>query len=288
MLTVLFWNFAFTPAMERMGALDVLASLAHAHAVDILALADTKARPGDVLAALNEASKAFDLAPEPPGEHPGIQFYTRFPGTEFPPFRSDRRLDVRRLRLAGYQEMLLAAIHFFDRRNYDPGDQASKASGVYQTLRDAERDVGHTRTVVFGDLNMNPFEPGLLNSEIGFAALPTRELARRHSSDGAPRFYNPMWSRLGREAPGPPGTYYYDNVSKPLNHFWHHLDQVLIRPALFGAFPDEEFRILTTAPGRGGSAINLVQSTGKHWKIDYSDHLPILFKLDPPKEVADA
>jgi hypothetical protein len=62
----------------------------------------------------------------------------------------------------------------------------------------------------------------------------------------------------------------------------------LVRPALFEAFPDEEFRILTSLPGPDGIPLDLIRSTGKHWKLACSDHLPILFKLDPPKEINNA
>ncbi len=74
-----------------------------------------------------------------------------------------------------------------------PEEQAAKATGVYRTLRDAEIDREHTRTVLFGDMNMNPFETGMINFESGFASVPTRSLANRHSDEefqGTQRFYN--------------------------------------------------------------------------------------------------
>ncbi len=40
--------------------------------------------------------------------------------------------------------------------------------------------------------------------------------------------------------------------------------------------------LLRSFPG-----IDLIRSTGKHWDLKYSDHLPILFKLDLPKELND-
>lgn len=290
MLTFLFWNFPCKDRIERSDALAALARTAHQHRVDVLVLAETQADLEEVLSALNVDLAAYELADDPPAPHPRIWFFTRFPGRNLPPFLADDRLDVRRFRWQDRQEVLIAAIHFYDRRNYTPEEQAAKATGVYRTLRDAEIDCKHTRTILFGDLNMNPFETGMVNFVSGFASVPTRILAERHSAEevqGTQRFYNPTWSRLGREVPQPPGTYYFDSVSKPLNIFWHHLDQVLVRPALFEAFPDEEFRILTSIPGPDGSPVDLIRSTGKHWALVYSDHLPILFKLDLPKELKD-
>jgi hypothetical protein len=289
LVNIMFWNYRWRKGRPP-DHLPALARTVHHHDIEILVLADTEARPAEVLGALNNGGMVFESAEYPPEPHPNISFYTRFPAKDLPPFRADDRLDIRRLQLPGRQEVLLAAIHYYDRRNYDIRDQAARASGTHRTIRDAELDRRHNRTVLFGDLNMNPFEDGMISSE-GFAAMATRELAERHGSADylePQRFYNPAWSRLGRQAPHPSGTHYYKNVSKPMNLFWHHLDQVLIRPSLYAAFSDEDFKILTSIPGPAGDAIELVRSTGKHWELNYSDHLPILFALNPPEEPAHA
>jgi hypothetical protein len=293
MFTILFWNFPCGDDRSQPEALAAMARMTRYHGVDVLVLAETRARPDDVLGVLNTGGVAYELAEDPPAPHPRIRFYTRFPSSDLAPFRADDRLDVRRLRWEDKAEVLLAAIHFYDRRNYTPEEQAALAPGVYRTLREAEIDAGHSRTVLFGDFNMNPFEAGMISFKGGFAAMSTRDLASRHSEDGplgSKRFYNPSWSRLGRELPEAPGTHYFKNVSKPLNLFWHHLDQVLVRPALFevDAFPDEKFQILTSVPDSEGGPVDLVRSTGKHWDTLHSDHLPIVFKLDPPEERDDA
>jgi Endonuclease/Exonuclease/phosphatase family len=289
LVNVIFWNYPCKRKRRLPDLLPALARTVRHHDIDILVLADTEARPAEVLDALNGGSTIFEAAESPPRPHPSIQFYTRFPAKDLPPYRADDRVDIRRLRVAGRQEVLLAAIHFYDRRNYSIDDQAAKAPAVYRTIRDAEHDSQHNRTILFGDLNMNPFEAGMINFESGFASMATRELADRHGDPDyrrPQRFYNPTWSRLGRQAPHPSGTHYYKNVSKPTNVFWHHLDQVLIRPSLYGAFSDESFKILTSIPGPAGTPLELIRSTGKHWELSYSDHLPILFALDPPEETA--
>ena len=130
----------------------------------------------------------------------------------------------------------------------------------------------------------------LIDPDNGFGAMQSRSLASRHSTEvhrGSQRFYNPMWSRLGRELPEPPGTHYWGNVGDPFNVYWQSLDQVLIRPALLAAFRDSDFRIPTSIPGTDRPSENLIRSTGKHWEIEISDHLPILFKLDLPKEMGN-
>lgn len=256
--------------------------------VDILALAESTAEPETVLSRLQNDDNRFD---RPVETHPRVQFFTRFPGQHLEPFRSDERLDVRRLRLPGHQEVLVGAIHLFDRRNFGDADSRySRCHAVRQTLTDAERDARHRRTILMGDFNMNPFEKGMIDPNIGFGAVLSRELAARLSldNDSPPRFYNPMWARSGRSLPEPPGTYYWNNVVEPLNIFWHCLDQVLIRPQLLGTFRDESLEILTSILGPGGETIDLFRSARKHWVVQISDHLPILFRLDLPDGVDHA
>lgn len=79
-------------------------------------------------------------------------------------------------------------------------------------------------------------------------------------------FYNPMWSRLGDESAGPPGTYFYDGGSGTEKYFWHTFDQVLLRPGLLQAYETGHLEILTgigTFPLDGGP----------------SDHSPVLLRL---------
>jgi hypothetical protein len=279
-LNVLFWNFN----CEESDPAAVLARVAQHFEVDVLAVAESTADSETVLIHLRSNDPAFE---RPTETHPRVQFFTRFPGEFLEPFRSDERLDGRRLRLPGRKEILIGGIHAFDRRNFgDQDSRYSKCHSVRQTLREAERDAGHNRTILMGDFNMNPFEKGMVDPNVGFGAVLNRDLALRLSGgDGSsPRFYNPMWARLGRRIPDPPGTFYWDKVAEPLNIFWHCLDQVLIRPELLDTFDDESLRILTSIPGSGGEMIDLIRSARKHWIVQVSDHLPIRFRLNLPAE----
>jgi len=279
-LNVLFWNFNCGESDPAV----ILARVVRHNNVDVLALAESTAHPETLLTRLREDDGRFDRPTEP---HPKVQFFTRFPREQLEPFRSDERLDVRRLRVPGTREILIAAIHAYDRRNFgDPDSRYSKCFSVRQTLCDAERDAGHRRTILMGDFNMNPFEKGMIDPNVGFGAVLNRDLALRLSEgqDAPPRFYNPMWARLGRRFPEPPGTFYWNDIAEPLNIFWHHLDQVLIRPELLDTFDDASLRILTSIPGSDGEMIDLIHPARKHWVVRISDHLPVLFRLDLPDE----
>ena len=147
-----------------------------------------------------------------------------------------------------------------------------------QQIEEAEKLVGHRQTVIVGDLNMNPFDPGVIASDC-FHGVMDKKIAKRgrRKVDGQDRefFYNPMWSLLGDESMGPPGTYYYDASSRPLNYYWHMFDQVLLRPELVPLFPSDDLRILTDA-----GSDSLMKSRGIPDSRGASDHFPLLFRLN--------
>lgn len=62
-------------------------------------------------------------------------------------------------------------------------------------------------------------------------------------------FYNPMWSHYGDEPSGPPRTYFYRG-SRPITHFWHMFDQVLLRLSLLEYYAPDALQIVTMIGGR--------------------------------------
>jgi hypothetical protein len=237
------------------------------------------------LEALRNEDRAFEapLNPADPDQLGRFKFFCRFRGQDLQPWVADDRLDARRLRRAGFEDILLAAFHYIDPRNNSPEKQREGLSRYKQTLLEAERKAGHTRTVLFGDLNMNPFAIGMLEPRRGLGAMITWDLAEAHSelADGGPhRFYNPMWSVMGRA--DAPGSYYWKET-EPKNPYWNCIDAVLLRPEMRGVFVDDSLRILSCIPDSTGTEVALYRKAEKHWQILYFDHLPILFDLILPQ-----
>lgn len=139
-----------------------------------------------------------------------------------------------------------------------------------------EDSLGHQNTVVIGDLNSNPYDPGVISTE-GLHAVQSRRIAARGSRLVAGErftfFYNPMWSHFGDTGASPPGTYYYDNSSTS-ELFWYMLDQVLIRPTLLPLFRNDSLEIITSI-----GETSLLTKDGRPDARAASDHLPIMFAL---------
>jgi hypothetical protein len=160
-------------------------------------------------------------------------------------------------------------------------DRNDRCIGFAQAIREAERVRGNDRTVAVGDLNLNPFDDGLLGVR-GLSALGDRRTVRRKSPrrfgrvqvQEFPLYYNPMWSHFGDAVP-PAGTYYYDQSSPEVDPLWNIFDQVLLRPALLDRFRTKALKVLTT-----DGVVSFVWEDGRPNGDVYSDHLPVCFQLD--------
>ena len=193
---------------------------------------------------------------------------------------------LRKLKAPGCVEILIRAVHLASGLHRTPAERKDDSSPTVLAIREAQREIGHARSVIVGDFNLDPFEDGMVFTN-GFGAMMTKELVRSIAPTPDKRlghFYNPMWGRMGRDIDdGAPGTYYWD-ASRPSNIYWNYLDQVLIGYDLLDRFPDDRFRILTSVPVSGEDR-QLIRKKEIHWGIELSDHLPILFDIDLSEEM---
>ncbi len=106
------------------------------------------------------------------------------------------------------------------------------------SIKSAEKKFSHSRTILVGDLNMNPFERGVVSAN-GLHAVMSQEIAEEKElviqGKTYPFFYNPMWSMMGDVSPGAAGTYFYRNAEHTV-YFWNTFDQVLVRQELLEYF----------------------------------------------------
>ena len=268
-ITFLFWNVNRQPLQEQ------IARLAETHSVDVLMLAECIIEPTPLLAMLNRTVPgayrfSFSLGTK-------IKIFVRFDSVLLTDFFNDPigGLTIRRLHLGEHGGLLLAVLHYPSRVNWDQMDQTLEAPILAQDIGRAEETTGVPRTILIGDFNMNPFDPGVIGAK-ALHAVMTKQLARREERDvrGRPYrfFYNPMWGFFGDRTEGPPGTFYLHS-SKPGQFFWNMYDQVLVRPALIDNLVDVK---ILDSDGRS----SLLTRTGMPSEAHGSDHLPLLFLLD--------
>ncbi len=294
MLTFLFWNMGGRTeevdlprrARGREGRLaSILSKLTDRHAVDLLILAECPLPAADVLKAINAGPGEPFRDPDPNSLCPRIAIFPRFSGRFMKLRDESEKYTCREVRLSGRPTFNLLAVHFGSKLFRDDESQAQAMPGFSGIIRALEKQ--HDRTLVVGDLNMNPFETGMVSAE-GLNAVMSREVAgaghRQIDSVDHPFFYNPMWSHFGDSThdlfpPGsdqhePPGTCYYSS-SRSKWFFWNMFDQVLVRPSLLPYFQPTRLRILVT-----DGTTPLITDRGRPDRSAVSDHLPLLFQLE--------
>lgn len=180
---------------------------------------------------------------------------------------------------------LIVGTHLESPNHMSADGRAEWARDVARDVRTVETDINHERTVLVGDLNMNPYDGGLVQTS-ALHGLMSRQLVNAVANHGAREgygvFYNAMWSCLGdrpaaRIQPNgrsrPPGTFYYDQTKDRANTFWQTFDQVLLRPAIM-----DRLTYLEVLAGDGVEPF--VTPDGKPRADTISDHLPLAFELD--------
>ena len=268
-MNFLFWNCG----RSRLGR--TISKLAHQHEIDVIVLAEVTDTPAQLLAELNKNSSfLFDFSQ---GQCKKICMFTRFPGEWATPVHEASRYTIRRLCLPAKEEVLLVAAHLPSPLHLSESSRNASCADLAYDIRRVERQEQHTRTILVGDLNVNPFDAGAVNAS-GLHGVISRHIAAAGSRtvDGQdyPFFYNPMWSLYGDQTAGPPATYHY----RAPGHnalFWHMYDQVMIRRDLIDGFNPNSLRIIDT-----DGFTSFLSKVGVPDKDKFSDHLPIVFEVN--------
>ena len=268
MPVIMFWN------VRRSTATPYLAAACLENNVDILIVAEEETDRSSIEHALS-SSGGGAYAEYAPVESK-LRFFTRFP-LSYLSLAGDSggRLSVRILDEPGKPPISIAAVHVPSKMHRDAEDQFAIVRGYRRFIEKIEENVGHKNTMIIGDMNMNPFEPGM-SAHDGFHGVMTKDIANEMSrvfaSEEASFFYNPMWSRMGDESLGPPGSYFYKS-SGTVDYMWHYFDQALLRPQLLSRYHVERLKIIDRIGSR---------SLMKNGRIDtkISDHLPIIINLE--------
>ncbi len=266
MATILFWNINKKPLIE-----DIV-YLCHTNEVDILILAESEIAEVELLEALNSNIERIYLSPYNPSSR--LFFFFRYPPESISLVSDEEGVAIRRINPPIGADILLVALHLSSKMYMTEDDQKFQAARVAQLIQEAESRVGHMKTLVIGDFNMNPFEVGLVGADC-FHAVMDKNIAKKRSRKVQKQrrfyFYNPMWGLMGDSSPVPSGTYYYPN-SRYVNYFWNTFDQVLLRPDLLDAFSKENLAVISKIGGKDLIVNQKISSTS-------SDHLPIMISL---------
>lgn len=213
-MTFLFWN------LNRKPLEGLIQLLLEEHAPDIVILAECEISSAIMRTMLQtQRGMRYYLLENDPS--PKLVFLSRLPKRSIKLISDDGGVAIRRVFSPLGEEFLLVAVHLGSKLRLDSDEQSLLATRLPQMIGEAEKKLGHFRTIVMGDFNMDPFEAGLTSSETLHAVMDRQVAARQmREVKGRDRrfFYNPMWNFLGDASSRPSGTYFY-NDSSPVAHF---------------------------------------------------------------------
>jgi endonuclease/exonuclease/phosphatase family metal-dependent hydrolase len=269
-MVFLCWNLNRRPLHQ------LVAELVQARQVDVVILLECEVIVAEILEALKAATgENFHLS-DSKVQMKTIRVFTRFSHQFINALEEDHRYSIRHLRLPAQRDLLLAVVHFPSKLRWTEDSQAQECVELARMIDRAERRIGHFRTVMVGDLNMNPFEKGVVGT-MGLNATMARNQAQKELRTVQRRkyrfFYNPMWTCFGDGQTSPPGTYHYDN-NQHVTYFWNMFDQVLVRPSLIGNIDTDGIEIVHRVGG-----VSLLTHEGTPDGSVGSDHLPLLFSM---------
>ncbi len=273
MISCLFWNLRGLPRA------DLVARMCVEHGVNLLMLAECGIEPAGMIAALSAAGLTGFVYPlRPTGIETGLRVFLRAATVTMVDVEDDANAHVTVRHLFGAEtDVLLVVVHLPSKLHAARDtERLTLCRYLADLIRKVEARVGHDRTVLVGDLNMNPFETGVVSAD-ALHGVPTRSIVGRGRRTVNARewdfFYNPMWRFFGERPDEPPGTYYYAASGRPTSYFWNIFDQVLVRPSIMGRLTS--VRILDRVGAR-----SLVRAVGTPDPGIGFDHLPIVFTLD--------
>lgn len=280
MVSCLFWNIGKGRKSTAWPA-DELRSLVSEYAVDLLILAE---KPADKDACdLMASARGTDCVEWPIRKARLSVIMLDGLATLEGNVREHANYCIQPLTLASHTDapLTIAVAHLRSKRP-DAAAPGRMAKYLMDDLRNLEEGLGHHRSLVVGDLNMDPFDRDVCEHGAMHATMERAKAARRPEGRTCggrfERFlYNPMWRLMGgtdveRRVLG---SCRFDS-SDVLEYYWHTYDQVLVRPALLDWLDDRNVHLITEANGH--SLVN------QNRRPSVSDHLPLVFGLNPPEE----
>lgn len=166
-LRLLFWN------MRRQAQpAACVADLWAEHEPHVLVTAETPDELASVLLQRTPSLRNFSV-----GDRVGV--FSPAVGTSLNPVLAGRYGEALELTLPESPTHLLVAVHI-ESPLWQPSsdDQGLAAENVRKFIEDAEEKIGHDRTIVVGDFNMDPFTPAMVDFR-GLNAMSTRRLTQR-------------------------------------------------------------------------------------------------------------
>lgn len=270
-MNILFWN------TNKKDLSSAIAELAQLRDIDIIILCEYEMDDKLMLKRLSLGTSNYSISDSITCDK--IKIFAKLKPDNLEIVSEAPRWTIRKIEGINQSPFLLVAAHLVSKVNWSNASQFSESIVFRDAIDKAQIEAVIKHTIIVGDLNMNPYEEGLV-STLALHATSDKKIAlkqeRTVQGNEYEYFYNPMWNFLGDESVGDvPGTLLYKG-SEHVRIDWNIFDQILISPSMITSVPNSGIEIITTS-----DSFSLLKNSGEIDSKNYSDHLPIMFNVQP-------
>ncbi len=254
---------------------SAITELAHSKDIDIIILCEYEMDDDVMLRQLNSDTPKYTISANITCDK--VKIFSNLNVDNLEMVSETSRWTIRKVESTDKPAFLLVAAHLVSKMNWSSESQFGEAIIFRDAINKAQTESGVKHVIIIGDLNMNPYEEGLV-STVALHATSDKKIAlkqqRTVQGNKFEYFYNPMWNFLGDESVGDvPGTFLYKGAEH-MRIDWNIFDQILISPSMIASVPNKDIEIIIKS-----TSFSFLKNNGEIDAINYSDHLPIMVSL---------
>lgn len=236
------------------------------HNIDIIFLTEPNNNPNDLLLRLNKNKAIFNYNAD---NCTHVDTFSKFDVPQLTLIKDFERTTSWLLKTR-FNQIAFIATHYFDKFYNDAKDQYVKIRYLEDEISQIEASVKTDKVILTGDLNLDPYDLPCMMSNGLNSIMCRKTVSRVKIKNGKKMFYNPSWNLLGDRF-HTPGTYYRQSEG---SQYWSVLDQVMMRPEAIEHYDINSLKVVNKTKNESLITVNGIPKT------QYSDHLPITFKIN--------
>lgn len=236
------------------------------HNIDILFITEPDNNPSNLLLQLNKIGTTFNYNAD---NCMHVDVFSKFDSPQFTLIKEFKRTTGWLLQTP-LNQVAFIATHYFDKFYNDSKDQYVKIRYLEEEISQIEESIETEKVILTGDLNLDPYDLPCFMSNGLNAIMCRKTVCRVKVKNGKKMFYNPSWNLLGDRF-HTPGTYYRSGEG---SQYWSVLDQVMMRADAVEHYDVNSLKVVNNTKNESLISVNGIP------KEQYSDHLPITFKIN--------
>lgn len=267
-ISFLFWN------IQNKDVSNELTHIVKTNNIDIVILAECKDDVKNNFLISLQRNNANFIENTPIVDINDIKFFSKYPNNVVTAVQEHERMVIKEIMISTIPNFFIIGLHLHSSVHRKRSGIVTEVTQCIEQIKNLKKpNDKYNKTVIIGDFNLDPYDEQM-TAHYGFNSIMSRKKVRKQTRSlnkiEYDLYYNPMWNLFG-DHHLPCGSYYHKQTE---NEYWHILDQVIISYSLIDNFDVDSLRIIDNDNG-----MSLVNKNGIPDRNQYSDHLPITFKM---------